>query len=375
MLPWHGVGIDPAVWRASRTVLTQSRDELARAIFTKPETLPENGKLLRNTQHLLRDVTVGTPAAPLPMAAIVAPTLCTVADQYVAFVMIRDIGRNEVAGIAHRVMARKSGLKSVSLTELYQQARKQAQSFNGNDTGDALQIGTSLSFRTTRADHGSSLCLDLLFAEKLTKAGYRVFSPVGNEWVQALRREQTTVGSPVHAGRRSSRRLIFAWTAPAALMRRSISLPLTYRLRLNYGEGVFGGVLPEGLQTDIPMAVRDEQIDFAIPPAITDFLDQERSNLQLADLPHVIRVYKGWVYLDRGRAWGLKMDDRLVSTDGQSAGHVIGFFDDEWHLKNAAGSPIHEGAILFIRKGQASEALGQTYQFDMTQYPTPWPPK
>ena len=42
----------------------------------------------------------------------------------------------------------------------------------------------------------------------------------------------------------------------------------------------------------------------------------------------VIKVYGAWAYLDKGRAWGLEMNDRLwFEKDGRMVkGHVVAYF-------------------------------------------------
>ena len=92
----------------------------------------------------------------------------------------------------------------------------------------------------------------------------------------------------------------------------------------------------------------------------------------LADVPQAAKIYGGWVYLDRGRAYGLHMDDRLVAKDASGkeiTGHIVGFYGPEMGLKSPRGYLINEGAIMFVRKGQRETALGQAYTFDTRQYP------
>ena len=80
--------------------------------------------------------------------------------------------------------------------------------------------------------------------------------------------------------------------------------------------------------------------------------------------------------MDKGRAWGLKLLDRLTvrESPGEIRGHVIKFFGPELKLKNINGQTINEGAIIFIRKGQRLAKPGQSLVYDQTEFPTPWPP-
>ena len=91
----------------------------------------------------------------------------------------------------------------------------------------------------------------------------------------------------------------------------------------------------------------------------------------------VVATYGAWAYLDRGRAWGLEMNDRLwMERDGQAIkGHVVKFFGPELKLRSPRGFWITEGAIVFIRTGQKEVKVGDVLRYDPTEFPTPWPPE
>jgi len=90
----------------------------------------------------------------------------------------------------------------------------------------------------------------------------------------------------------------------------------------------------------------------------------------------VIKVYGAWAYLDKGRAWGLEMSDRLwFERDGRLVkGHVVGYFGSGLRLRSPRGRKVTEGAIVYIRTGQHSVHIGDTFNFDPTVFPAPWPP-
>jgi hypothetical protein len=70
------------------------------------------------------------------------------------------------------------------------------------------------------------------------------------------------------------------------------------------------------------------------------------------------------------------MNDRLVAGSGadEIKGHVVRFFGPEENLKSPRGFPIHEGAILYIRKNQKAPKIGTEFRMDPRTFPTPWPP-
>ncbi|MEN9834775.1 MAG: hypothetical protein RL011_968, partial [Pseudomonadota bacterium] len=105
-------------------------------------------------------------------------------------------------------------------------------------------------------------------------------------------------------------------------------------------------------------------------------LKAEEKTLQLSDWPQVVKRDRAWVYLDRGRAWGLKMNDRLLAeVDGETVkGHVVHFFGPEAKLKSPRGFPVEEGAVLYIRLHQKLPRVGTTFKFDPRTFPTKYPP-
>jgi hypothetical protein len=63
-----------------------------------------------------------------------------------------------------------------------------------------------------------------------------------------------------------------------------------------------------------------------------------------------------------------------VNEDGSIKGHVVGFYGPELKLTSKSGHSIAEGAIIYIRKGQRSIKLGDSFEYEQVNYPTPWPP-
>ena len=70
------------------------------------------------------------------------------------------------------------------------------------------------------------------------------------------------------------------------------------------------------------------------------------------------------------------MGDRLwFDINGRRVkGHVVQYFGTGLRLESPRGRKVTEGAILFIRTGQHSVHIGDTFEFDPTVFPTPWPP-
>lgn len=97
--------------------------------------------------------------------------------------------------------------------------------------------------------------------------------------------------------------------------------------------------------------------------------------------PEVVQVRGAWAYLDRGRAWGLRMNDRVIATRGIEGtesgvvrGHVVGYFGADAGLKDSRGQPIVEGAIVFVREGQERTREGVRFAMDPQTFPKDVPP-
>ena len=87
-----------------------------------------------------------------------------------------------------------------------------------------------------------------------------------------------------------------------------------------------------------------------------------------AGSPQVLKIDRAWVYLDKGRAAGLRLYDRFI-IGNESYGHVVGYYGVEEKLVSEKGYPVSEGAILYVRKGQNKVRLGQEVRYDPTTYP------
>jgi hypothetical protein len=99
-----------------------------------------------------------------------------------------------------------------------------------------------------------------------------------------------------------------------------------YKFKARLSESVFGQAL---VKTDVPeqqvVIAADGWFDEASSRNLIAQLRGQSDSLRLSDLPQIAKVYGAWVYLDKGRAYGLKMDDRLVVSgrEAEIKGHVV----------------------------------------------------
>jgi hypothetical protein len=157
----------------------------------------------------------------------------------------------------------------------------------------------------------------------------------------------------------------------------SMKLPARLEMNVRGTEGVFGQTLPWKWTEPLTVGVNpDRTINLSQSGRLKTEIMTERNSLVRAELPQVAKIRGAWAYVDKGRAWGLQMNDRLISNDDPQKikGHVVAYFGPEMNIKSPRGWPIHEGAIIFIRKGQKDVRVGQILTYDGMKVPTPWPP-
>jgi hypothetical protein len=235
-------------------------------------------------------------------------------------------------------------------------------------SGRGLKLGLSLHRGSFNSIEGSLWCPTLVLATALTPR-YRLVIDFGREHLLHLR---SVLGS-LKPLTRPNRRLHINWLPPKPT--NATTPPGTRQARISLSETVLGQRLS---QPSIYQFPAPQPAELTADPELLALLDREASTLRPDDWPMISHIRGAWAYVDRGRAWGLEMNDRLILQrpgDKLIKGHVVGFFGPHLKLKSPRGFPIHEGAIVFIRKGQRDVRRGQVLRFDPTEYPTPWPPQ
>jgi hypothetical protein len=238
---------------------------------------------------------------------------------------------------------------------------------------DAMHLGLSLGKEVTRVDEGSSWCLNQLLEEQLAP-DHTVVRSLGHDHLGLLR---DLLGQPA-ALKRPTRILVLNWTHDGAAEFKPV-VPVKFSLTAALLESVYGKHVHDDYQGE--WLGRDGvagTVELAGPgyDSLISLLKAEEKTLQLSDWPQVVKRDRAWVYLDRGRAWGLKMNDRLLAeVDGETVkGHVVHFFGPEAKLKSPRGFPVEEGAVLYIRLHQKLPRVGTTFKFDPRTFPTKYPP-
>lgn len=319
---------------------------------------------------------VGVPTTKLlqNQSEVWQPILCPVADQWIIALEVTGLNDQVLYAAAHTRIPRatldEARQQNKDITLLSEALDALAQQMPSSvrtqiEPQDTLKLGFSLAPSSVPSWSGSPLCLSMLLSHDIFRT-HRVMRLIGNNEVTHVR----DVLGIRNQEERANRRAVLFWEAPP-----TARLPMNLRLTVRYAESVFANSMGRGetasltLNPDLNLVAHDE---------LKGLLQRESSALQVADQPQIAKIDRAWIYLDRGRAWGLKMNDRLVHQmdNGEYIkGHVVAFYGPNLKIQSPRGFPITEGAIVFVRKGQTDTRLGQTFTFDPTQYPTSWPPE
>jgi hypothetical protein len=372
VLPWQVLGFGGEETAPLRRELNAAHQSFATNLLNAPTTLDIAAQRRPSAQNLtilqlqaLSKMRTGAPKGAWPVRNVgFQPVLCRIFD--VAFVALEtfDLDTGLLISSAHVARRENKQTRVELLRNVLRDATidlgRPAIPTAGPDAGNAMVAAISLAKNPKTRAEESNLCLNLLFAASMLDR-YKVVKEIGmGEFLQA--RPFLGVTSPL---RRATRRMVVSWNPVGPR-----KLPVTFNQAVRISESVFGGrIQREQLNTVLTggRTLRLERADqvFAI-------LDNEERKLNLSAQPRIVHINRAWVYVDKGRAWGLDMNDRVVipGADGQEIkGHVVGFYGVNAGLKNAEGETLAEGAIIYIRKGQKMTQVGQQVSFDPTVYP------
>ena len=420
-LPWNIVGIDPARTAPVRAALRISERALAAACLDAAQTLSEFATTISplplNARRLADQIRIGQPKTAGGLVALaIEPLWTSLHDHDLFAVTVADAARNVLLGAAHTTIAktqwpneRPEEFLTEQLTNLANRALAQAAAhpLANPDAmpADALHLSLGLGRESQRQDLGDDHSLNLLLEEALAPR-YTVVRSLGGEALAAVR-QILKLPSTL---RRPTRALVARWShlpevvpvaigkpAPAKSPgrpaetaygqkisrpdRQRAGFPAQLQLKASFAETVHGEHLADRHQSSWEFTRSgDGRISFTIPPELEALLERERKSLLAKDLPLAIKIDRAWVYVDRGRAWGLKIGDRLIARVGPEPddlikGHIVQYFGPELKLSSPRGFPIQEGAVIFIRTNQAKARPGIVFEYDPKTYPSPWPPR
>jgi len=383
LFPWQILQMPAELVANSRKSLKDTEKDLAKQLFKQPvQTLDEHHKqdnlsIVRAQQF----ATITTGSLQISTNAdttlIVEPSLCPMADRYVLLLRAMDLKSGLLLDAQHTSVKKSEWLqaakKPTALTELLISKVKAMMSnlkLQASVTADTtLQVGISEGSRLLREDQGNSSCLNDLVAEKLVHQGYKVIAGESSELFVGIH-DYYLEGSKVA---RATRNLTFVWSVEAKNASKALTFPVSFQVKILPSEAVFTHQYEALKELPWKFSITSTgAISFGLIPELLALLSEEKTNLSTAVDPSIMKVYGAWVYLDKGRAWGLKINDRLMvkGNEDKIKGHVIGYYGPTEGIVKS-GQLIQEGAVVFIRKGQSLTEIGQQLILDPTQYPTP----
>lgn len=366
VLPWQLIGLDNEFPTRHKKKLDELHKQLAGATLTNTQALDlwleaKGRKLPYNLKRSLNRVLSGESTLATPGAAYIVPVLCRVNEHIVVATQLVDLSQNILLSseqLFTPLKAWEGESPPLSLTSAWTQ--NLGSRIKGIDTeAEAFKIDLALRRGSNTSVVGSYECLNMLLAHELQKS---LNVPTPLNLLEGYRLRQLLANS---RPKKSTRTYSVDWGVNPK--------GPSYAASLNVSESVRGA----GMERDLPVTftVKPDENRMLVPDEFLQRLMASRSELLAKDYPQVAKVYRAWVYLDRGRAWGLEMNDRLYLNDNgrRVKGHVVGFYTNTEKLTSPRGFPIQEGAIVYVRKGQREVKVGDTFQFDPTAYPTPWP--
>jgi len=377
LMPWQLIGLDAEFTLRHREQMQKMHRTLQEAWIKNARPLDQMAQeaqvnLSLNEQRLAHSIMAGATRATLTEAHHLQPVICPVGDSLLFSIALISTGKVQLLAAEQILVPRKAWeqwLKPGPKPTMPEGAWQEALQNLLNEAGQARESARDNPFKLRlgllRGSHdgrkGSHLCLNMLTAHALAPT-FTVLPLVGERETFHLRRVWD-IQEPML---RTTRELVLDW----GMQPRGPQFQAVAR----WSEAVLGSSIDSQLQVRTTIDISQEKLQ--LPNDLIQVLQKEEQSIKTDDGPQVAKIYGAWAYLDRGRAWGLDMSDRLYFDDGQRLikGHVVGFYGSGLGLKSPRGFPIHEGAILFIRTGQKKVKIGDIFRFDPTQFPTAWPP-
>jgi hypothetical protein len=357
---------------ALQTALTKASNQVGDVTLLEDDYKNAPNRV-RNIAKAINQFLKITPAEEnaLKDTIIVQPYMCKIGNTIIATTVSHLWSTREVIDISYQTFEPEIPLKKSKAKRAFQRnldenikslinARKQLEKDTNN-----LKIKLTTKRGGIRKYNSSNYCLSHLLAASLAK-DFKVVTTVGYENYSLLRRSKLL---PPSRPMRATRELIVDW-------KQQTNGAMEYTIE--NAEAVFGQSINDKMIGTIDYTQRTRALDIASRESLFKYLEQEQSALNLIEKPMIAKTYKAWSYVDKGRAWGLKIGDRLT-TRGKNGepikGHVVGYFGPEHKITSPRGYPVHEGAIIYVRKGQSMAIKGQIFDWDTKKFPTPWPPK
>jgi hypothetical protein len=375
VFPWTNPGLDPDFKASQKTSTQQVMATLETLSLPNKQNLAELAKnenigLSLNAMRKAKTIWLADlNGIDSEEALFLQPIFCDSGEFLVLSLMLGRVESGLTLALVNQSFNRPkdpsalTGLLVGSVPRLWERLKEAAIKTPRFD--HRLKFGLSNEKGSLTSRKGGTSCLNvLLMPEILNKAP--IVADLGFEHLSFVRRS-LKINTPLE---RSNKRLHVEWKEQSlSKQQRQLAANFTISDAV-FADSVKGPIKESWQVIDLPET-------FTLPKKLTAAIDAEIDTLKVDDWPLVSKIYGAWAYLDRGRAWGLNMSDRLVvqGDDGIVKGHVVGFFGPGAKVKSPRGFDVTEGAIMYVRKGQRAVKRGQSVSFDPRTFPTAWPPK
>lgn len=380
ILPWHFFGIAPELKADMAAILKEQQQRISKRFLRQATTLNElitrTGKVLPfgEQKQWAKSTYIGQlQQIATQNSLLFIPSLCHIDPYLLVSLSVLDLQ-------SLRLLALQNKLSNYSFGDGKEENRGniELRQMSTELLEVKLQPGRVSSHQRVRVlsrfpqNHSkarSGRCLDLIAEQTLLELGIDIFG-VNGEIATYVRR----LLNPAQERLRATRLLQLTWHFSRPLMDKNTQWPLVVAVSSHITDSIFGKRAVSMPRQKWSLR-RDGSYDIraTAPEAWVKLIRSDQSSQMQNTKPRVVARNRAWVYLDKGRAWGLRIGDRLSTEDAQIKGHVIGYYGPEQNLSTPNGSPLYEGAILFIRKGQRRVRLDDAFDYDNTSYPTALP--
>ncbi|SMF29923.1 hypothetical protein SAMN06296036_109137 [Pseudobacteriovorax antillogorgiicola] len=360
-MPWKVIGIDADRQFWMKDALEESWQAIRDRYLNQGVPLDEveGLKLTINQKHHARLFVQGKARDQANTDFFLQPILCRIDDQAYTFLQSGPIRTGLVNYSAQSTFPIQGLLdrdQDVTKNQINNAINKWPE-LQRSPRKSPLKLKLALKRSSNDSNLGADHCLNVAFSQKLF-AQHPIQQFVGTENTSFIKK----IMMPQQRLSRANRTIHLDWR----------KLDDRWQAYGEISESVFGNWIGEAVTWNIKRPLQE----LVTAEKLIAQLALEAQALDPESSPRVASIYGAWAYLDKGRAWGLKVNDRVYieSGDKRVKGHVVGFFGPRKGLRSTLGYPIHEGAIVFVRTGQKAIRIGDALTFDPTRYPAPWPP-
>lgn len=336
-------------------------------------------------------------AAELESIRYSQPIVCGMAGRMVVFLERGTLLDHGISGIGYRILPKPDQGQPYSQRTVVNAIAALASARWPTKINAPLRL--ALAAMPAERQGAASACWNLAFMAEARQLPATFVSSLGGAYRQqviralgAERREKPRPhfqvmaywrgkGNKAVVGRLSSQssingqQVILAQQKNSAAPKRYFTRPPSQNLEKLYQ---LSPPIPPDHEATVAFAknLTDSRFQVRYPSRWISFLQIESQRLARRTPPAIVARYGTWAYLDRGRGFGITINQRFVGMQPGSskarpafAGHVVKFFGASAGLKDARGQLITDGAILYLRSGRDQAVIGRTVFPDQATYP------